>query len=36
MNYAEIKTVRDYFNLMINEELRLRAKFQDKLIKSIK
>jgi len=36
MNYAEIKTVRDYFTLMINEELRLRNKFEDKIIKAIK
>lgn len=36
MNYAEIKTVRDYFSLMINEELRLRTKFEEKLSKAIK
>ena len=36
LNFSEIKTIRDYFTLMINEELRLRNKFEDKIIKGIK
>lgn len=36
MSYPEMKTVRDYFNHMITEELRLRNKFEEKIIKAIK
>lgn len=36
MSYPEMKTVKYYFNHMITEELRLRNKFEEKIIKAIK
>lgn len=36
LSYPELKTIRDNFIYVVNEELRLRKKFEEKIMKGLK